>query len=201
MEMAEACLALSYLPARPVRGVSVVGGGGALGVSAADAAEAAGLAMPPLGEDLRQQIETMLPKPGSYAVNPVDVANPYVPPDLLGEVLRMTATDDRIDLQVLAWLPYHYKALAQLTGTSIGDVAPFREIADTAARVATETGIPIVAVMPNQTKGTGDLDVVELIATAREAFLEHRLPVFDDVAAAMRAVGRVTEYYGRPDGI
>ena len=79
-EMAQASLAFSLLPERVFQGVSVIGGGGALGVAACDAAESFGIGIPSFSSELKARIETFLPKPGSSAANPVDVANPYVPP-------------------------------------------------------------------------------------------------------------------------
>ncbi len=54
----------------------------------------------------KERIETYLPKPGCSGANPVDIANPYVPPQQLKEVLRHAATDERIDLQVMISLLY-----------------------------------------------------------------------------------------------
>ncbi len=41
------------------------------------------------------------------------------------------------------------------------------------------------------------MDVVEIHAKVREAFLERGLPVFDEIGDAMRAIGTSTDATGR----
>ncbi len=92
-ELSDAALAFSLLPAGEYRGCSIVGGGGALGIAAADAAESLGLAVPRLRGDLQAAILDVLPKPGSSATNPIDIANPFVKPEHIRKfcsVLRET---------------------------------------------------------------------------------------------------------------
>lgn len=194
-EMAQASLAFSFLPERVFQNVSVIGGGGALGVAACDAAESFGIGIPSFSSDLKARIEAFLPKPGSSAANPVDVANPYVPPQKLKEVLRHGAMDERIDLQVMISLLYHYKAIARAMGKPVAAVTPFPELADVIGDVAKETGKPIIVVLPNPKRGLGDMDVVEMLEQARRLFLEQGVPVFDEIKDAFRAIGHVNTYY------
>jgi acyl-CoA synthetase (NDP forming) len=195
-ELARACLAFAHLPPRQFTSISCVGGGGALAVAAGDAAEQHGIEIPALPETLRRRIEAVLPRPGSSAANPIDVANPFVPPDTLAAVLRLAAEDERIELQVLVSLLYHYKSQALTLGVGVGEIAPFEELAAATADVARETRKPIVVVLPNQKRGRRDIDVVEMLADARRAFLEHGLPVFDGIGEALRAIACVNQYSG-----
>jgi acyl-CoA synthetase (NDP forming) len=199
-EMAQACLAFSLLPPRTFGGISCVGGGGALGVAACDAAEARGIAVPLLLNDLRSRIEAVLPRPGSSAANPIDVANPFVPPKVLERVLRLAAEDDRVELQVLISLLYHYKSQAAAIGKAVSEITPFLELADAVGDIAEDTGKPVVLVLPNPKRGLDDLDVLEVMARARQAFLDRRIPVFDEIPEAIRAIGHVNAYYGRKNG-
>jgi acyl-CoA synthetase (NDP forming) len=199
-EMAQACLAFSLLPARAYRGISVVGGGGALGVAAGDAAEANGIAIPLLAPELQGRIDAFLPKPGSSPGNPIDVANPFFPPEGLREVLRLAAEDERVELQVVTSLLYHYKSQALAIGKSIADVAPFAQLAEAASDAAAETGKPVAFVLPSLKRGLDDLDVIEVLARARQAFLDRGIPVFDEISDALRAVGHLNTFYGRQHG-
>ncbi len=200
LEMARACLAFSLLPARAYRNVSVVGGGGALGVAACDAAEQAGIGIPPLPLDLRTRMEDFLPKPGSSAANPIDVANPFVRPKALKEVLRIAAEDERIDLQVMISLLYHFKAVARAMGKPVAAVAPCVELAETVYDVVRETGKPVALVLPNPKKGLDDLDIVEMIEQTRREFIHRGIPVFDEIEQALRAIGQVGDYYAKRGG-
>jgi hypothetical protein len=195
--MAQACLAFSMLPGRVYRGLSVAGGGGALGIAACDAAELLGLEISPFEEEVRKQVEALLPRTGASGTNPIDVANPYTPADVLENLLRAAAQGSRVDLQVLILLPHHYKGLTGGRPGMLDKVFPYRDMAERFQSVVRQTGKPIVLVMPNPKRGLLDLDVVEVHAKARQTFLEKGLPVFDEIGEAMRAIANVNRYYGR----
>jgi acyl-CoA synthetase (NDP forming) len=195
-EMAEASLGFSLLPPRSYEGISVVGGGGALGVAACDAAETYGLKLPVLKEEISDRIISILPKPGSSAFNPVDVANPLVPPQILKDTLLFTAEDDNIDLQILIQLLYHYESLAMALGAdSVRDVTPYRELADSVEEVVEQTGKPVIIVLPNNKRELQSMDVEEMMRVTRDIFLKKKIPVFDDLFDALRAIHHVSKYY------
>jgi acyl-CoA synthetase (NDP forming) len=195
-EMAEASLTFSLLPPRSYEGISVVGGGGALGVAACDAAETYGLKLPILDKKISDRIMSILPKPGSSAFNPVDVANPLVPPQILKDTLLLAAEDDKIDLQILIQLLYHYKSLAMALGAgSVRDITPYRELADSVEEVVDKTEKPVIIVLPNNKRELQSMDLEEMIRDARDIFLKKKIPVFDDLFDALRAIHHVSKYY------
>jgi len=196
-ELAEACLAFCFLPQRVFRRLSIVGGGGALGVTACDAAENFGMEIPALAPAIRKRVEDILPRPGSSGANPIDVANPFVEPKILREVLRTAAEDERIDLQIIVSLLYHYKTAARMMGKPIAQVAPYRELARLLGGVVKESGKPVAVVLANPKRGIDDMDIVEMLALARTEFLKHGLPVFDDLHEAIRAISHLNTYYGK----
>jgi acyl-CoA synthetase (NDP forming) len=194
-EMAQTSLAFSLLPQKTFKGISIVGGGGAIGVTACDTAETYGIAIPQLSAELQARIGDLLPKPGSSAINPIDVANPFVQPQVLKEVLRLAAADNRIDLQIIVSLLFHYKTIARMLGIPVAEVTPYRELAQAVRAVVDESGKPIIAVFPNVKRGMDDLDVTEMIALARREFLDCGLPVFDELHDAIRAIAHINAYY------
>ncbi len=194
-EMARTTLAFTRLPARVFRQISVLGGGGALGVGAADAAETHGISIPAFEPGLRGQIEDLLPRPGSSAANPVDVANPYVRPEILEQVMELAAADKRIELQILITLFHHYKNFSALTGKPVREVTPYAELAERVEKVVQKTGKPVVVVLNNPKRGTDHMDVVEMIQEARQAFMQRQIPAFDSLNEAMEAIARVNQYY------
>jgi len=197
-EMAQACLAFSLLPPRPYRGITVAGGGGALGVAACDMAEAYGLSLPHLEGEIYAAVLDCLPKPGSSAANPIDIANPYVPPKMIKEALLHAARDPRVDLQIQAPLLYHFKALSAMTGgVSFPAITPYAELAVAGREVADSTGKPVVVVLPNPRRRADDMDVEEVFRRARQAFLSRGIPVFDGLAEAMRAIRNVAAFASR----
>jgi len=195
MEMARTSLAFSLLPQRIYKGISVVGGGGALGVNACDIAEPLGLEIPRLKKEIEDRIISILPRPGSSAGNPIDVANPFVPARILKETLLLAAGDEKIDLQIMIQLLYHYKAFARGLGAdSLRDVVPCNELADGVKEVVDITGKPVIMVFPNIKQEIESMDIEEVMREVRKAFLDRCIPVFDDIADALEAVSRVSNY-------
>jgi acyl-CoA synthetase (NDP forming) len=195
--MARASLAFTKLPEGIYKKISVLGGGGALGVGAADAAESWGIEIPPFEPNRRSRIEEILPRPGSSAANPVDVANPYVSPEVLQQVLEIAAEDERIELQILITLFHHYKNFASLTGKPVGEVTPYEELADRVAEVVQKTEKPVVVILNNPKRGLDHIDVVEMIEKARLAFMGRGIAAFDDLYQALEAISHVNDYFER----
>jgi acyl-CoA synthetase (NDP forming) len=197
-EMAEACLAFSLLPPRVYRNITVAGGGGALGVSACDTAEEFGLNLPMLDPAISEAILEVLPRPGSSAKNPIDAANPFVGPHAYREIFLNAAKDPSIDIQFLIQLVYHFKSLSMAMGVqNVKEIVPYQEMADMAAEVVSQTGRPLVLVLPNIKQGMESLDIEDLNREMRNAFLGKGIPVYDDIRKALRAVGHVSRYYAR----
>ncbi|MCU0847069.1 MAG: CoA-binding protein [Spirochaetes bacterium] len=197
-ELSDAALAFSMLPRKSFNGISIIGGGGALGVAAADFAEEFGFSIPGLGADIQARILKHLPGPGSSPANPVDIANPYVPPDALREILVCAGGDDRIDLQVVVQLLYHYRALSVMLGSgSVREITPTRGLAEACADAMKATGKPVLLVLPNYKREPEAMEIEEVIRDTRRLFLEKGIPVFDDLRDAMKAAGAVSRYYCR----
>ena len=194
-EMAYTSLAFSMIPQGIYKGITVAGGGGALGVGACDAAERFGQELPLLEGDIRDAIMEVLPKPGSSANNPIDAANPFVAPQAYKEVFLNAAKDQRVDAQILIQLLHHYKSVSSGLGVGVRDITPYRELAEVVGTVAAETGKPIMLVLPDFKQGRDSLDIEEVIREARDAFLKQGVPVFDDLSNALGALRHVTRYY------
>ncbi len=195
-ELAQVNLAFSLLPEKSFKSISIIGGGGAIGVTACDTAESYGIEVPPLPARLQERIGNHLPKPGSSAINPVDVANPYVSPQNLKEVLLIAAEDQRIELQILDSLLYHYKPLAKMFGKQITEITPYKELTRAVRDVVDQTGKPVIAVLPNPRRGADDMDITQLIALTRQEYIDLGIPVFDELHDAIRAIAHINTYYG-----
>jgi acyl-CoA synthetase (NDP forming) len=193
-ELAQVTLAFSMLPQKSFKSISIVGGGGAIGVAACDIAEAYGIDIPPLSPDIQKHIGHFLPKPGSSAINPIDVANPFVAPQALEAVLLGSAEDPRIELQIIVSLLFHFKSIALMLGRPVSEVAPYKELAQAVRNAVDRTGKPVIAVLPNTKRGLDDMDIVRLIALTRQEYIRHGIPVFDELHDAIRAVARVNAY-------
>ena len=197
-ELSDAALAFSLLPAGEYRGCSIVGGGGALGIAAADAAESLGLDVPRLREDLQAAILDVLPKPGSSATNPIDIANPFVRPEHIREILLCASRDENIDVHIVIQLLYHYKSVQLAMGAgSIREITPYKELAKACREVVDIGKKPVMLVLLNIRQDEDDIEIEEMIRETRRLFSEAGMPVFDDIKNALRAVASVSRYYRR----
>ncbi len=197
-EMTDAALAFSLLPAGVYRGCSVAGGGGALGIAAADAAEPFGLAIPRLREDLQAAILEVLPKPGSSPADPIDIANPFVSPDAIKDILIYAARDENVDIHILIQLLYHYKSVqSSLSNVRLKDITPCRELAKACSDTVEIGKKPIMLVLPNFKQEEDAIEIEEVIRETRRLFTEAGMPVFDDVKNALRAIASVSGYHRR----
>lgn len=108
----------------------LVGHGQTACPTAADAAESFGIRVPSLRNDLQAAILDVLPKPGSSATNPIDIAHPYVSPQYIGEILLHASRDENVDFHIVIQLLYHYKALQlMMGGVKLNDITPYKELA------------------------------------------------------------------------
>ncbi len=201
-EMADAALAFAMLPLKEYQGLTAIGGGGALGVNTADMAEALGLKIPLLRNDLQEKIREILPQPGSSPANPIDIANPHVGPDILKETMIQASKDDNIQIHLMIQLLHAYKALAYaLEKKSVREVVPVSELV-AACRQAVQTGgKPVVMVLPNYQQDRDALDIEEVIREVREQCLAAGIPVFDQVQNALTAISRLALYVRRKNAI
>ena len=195
-ELAQASMAFALLPPRSFKSISIVGGGGAIGVTACDIAETYGIDIPPFSDDLQARIGNHLPRPGSSALNPVDVANPFVAPPILKEVLLAAAEDEQVELQIIVSLLFHYGTIARMFNKPVAEVVPFRELAEAVRDVVDRTGKPVVAVLPNAKRGLDNMEITQMIAMARQEYIDRDIPVFDELHDAIRAIANVNIYYG-----
>jgi len=195
-EMNDAALAFSLLPCRDYRGCSITGGGGALGIAAADAAESFGLAVPHLRKDLQAAIFDVLPRPGSSPANPIDIANPFVSPQSIREILIQASKDENVDIHIVIQLLYHYKSLQVTMGAkSIKDITPYRDLVRACREAIEIGGKPVVLILPNIRQEEEDIGIEEMLRETRRLFTEAGMPVYDDVGNALRAVASVSRFY------
>lgn len=195
-ELSDAALAFSLLPQNEYRGCTIVGGGGALGIAAADAAESFGINVPHLRKDIQEGILELLPKPGSSAANPIDIANPFMKPKQLKEVLLRASEDKSVDFHVVISLIFHFHSLKHNTGYTgkLRDLIPCKELAQACNEAAKVGKKPVMVVLPNLKQDENNIEIETIIREARRLYTEAGLPVYDDVKNALRAASLVSNY-------
>jgi acetyl coenzyme A synthetase (ADP forming)-like protein len=132
-ELIDVAALLSTQPMPRGRRVAIVTNAGGLGILCADACEAAGLELPPLGEETIRAIAPSLPAEASLA-NPVDMLGSATD-DSYRAVLPRLLADPAIDAVIALFVPA-VSATAHAVAESIAD-----------ASVAAEAEKPVLAVV------------------------------------------------------
>jgi acetyl coenzyme A synthetase (ADP forming)-like protein len=102
-ELIDVATLLSTQPAPRGRGVAVLTNAGGLGIMCADACEAVGLALPPLAEETRTRLETLLPAEASLA-NPIDMLGSATATSYEA-VLPLVLADPAVDAVIVLFVP------------------------------------------------------------------------------------------------
>ncbi|MBN1615593.1 MAG: acetate--CoA ligase family protein [Deltaproteobacteria bacterium] len=101
-EMADVLQAFLHLGPPQGSQVCVIGTGGGIGVSAADAFGRAGLDMSPLAEETRAALRDFVPAAGNMIRNPVDAGVAFSDPKVLEKALRILSKDPGVDMIVVS---------------------------------------------------------------------------------------------------
>ncbi len=162
-ELVDVAAVLSTQPAPRGRRAAVLTNAGGLGILAADACEAAGLELPPLGEATAARLGELLPAEASLG-NPVDMLGSATP-ESYERALPALLADPGIDAVVVLFVP-----AARATA---------RGVAEAIARAAEGAEKPVLAVV--------------LSAEGIPPALRGAAAPFTSPEAAVRALGRAAE--------
>ncbi len=193
-ELIDTTMAFLYLPPSTGRRVAVIGGGGGMGVTAADACSHVGLSVPSFPRGIAEQLRQVLPPAGTSIINPVDVGAPVISPQVFQRVLEITASAENIDT-IIATQTIHLftsgkmKGLAEIVGMLVDDSVQIP------LAIGRKFGKPIIMVLPLGSTGVDSLDVEKVRREFRDFHIKHRIPVYPTLERAARAVAHVVRYY------
>jgi len=194
-ELLDTVLAFCHLGETVGRRICPVGGGGGIGVAAADALEGIGLSVPVFSAELQRKLTALMPAAGASARNPVDVANPFPPPPMLRAVLETVCAEAEIDIIIVDEIEMVMVVPRE------GDATPPEGMFDELMRVPVEIkekyAKPVVAVMPVEAVSMATLASEGERRRARDFLHEHGIPVFLTLDRAAKALVNLTGYYRR----
>jgi acetyltransferase len=167
------CSALSRLLSAqttemPGKRVGVVTTSGGAGVHIADVVSAEGLELPPLSDEIRQRVESLIPSYGS-AINPIDSTAQVDVEERCG-IVEELMDEDHIDT-----------VLFQITNAA-GDHAV--EYAEELARITEGRETPVFV------SWTGGFDK----ARAKQVFEDAHIPVFEDPSLVVKTIAAISDF-------
>lgn len=191
-EMMDLLCLFDMLP--PVEGnrVGVIGGGGGKCIIAADLAEEAGLSVPPLSMEIREKLKDIVPALWDWLGNPVDFS-------IWGDD-AFKAAEVR---QVLADNPDFDCLITQMSDDNPMDdewwTAIIKMEVDNIISVHRQKTRPIIAVLSSARPGYADLQNVRwrTISEQQSKLVSEKVPTFDTMAEAVRALAKYVNYWER----
>jgi len=181
-EMVDLIVGFHCIPDFKAKRFSVVGGGGAITVAAADALEKEGLSILPFSEDTQKAIRAYLPPHGNSAKNPVDMGTPRFLAPTLKPILEAISESDRVDAIIIE----------QMAFDSSGSID--EKLAKAISSVHIDGGKSIIMTLPQNSTGSEGISAEQSRRKYREYYLSHGIPVFDSLERAVNVLGKILRY-------
>jgi len=183
-QMLDMLVALRFT--RPVpqgTGVAVVGRGGGISVMASDQIEAAGLHLPPIPPETKEELKQLLPNAGSIFGNPVD-ANSLLSADPISSTIQVLSRVPDINLFI-----YHlgFHPTSRWGDTRFASIVDLPSITSTLKKSQDLTGKPVIPVIRPPSESGGSDDFV----AAQETLISSGFPVFYSMNQASKALARL----------
>jgi acyl-CoA synthetase (NDP forming) len=198
-ELLDTVLAFVHLKPFTGRRVSPFGGGGGIGVAAADTFERVGLSVPVFPAALQSKLEGFIPAAGASARNPVDVASPFPPPPMLRAVMETVCEEADVDIIVVDEIEM---AMAMpRPGENARPPEAYYDLAQVPVDIHDRFGKPTVIVLPVEAVRADTTEAEGNRRRIRDFFLEHGLPVYLTKERAARALANFIGYHRRREAV
>ena len=193
-ELIDAAIAFTKYPSGCGSRVGLVSGGGGGAVAGADLCENVGLAIPTLSGDIQDKLGAFLPNVGASVRNPVDVANPVPPVQLLTSVLETVASSEHVDVIIMRRLFFSLKASRLVVGYSTIPDEEEKQLMEIPLMINERFGKALVMVLDEEVTG---IDIIEFEAERRrlrDYYLANGIPVYPTLDRAITAVAHLARY-------
>lgn len=181
-EIVDLIIGFTHIPDFKAANMSVVGGGGAITVAAADALDEQGLAIQVFSEDTQAAIRKYLPPYGNSVKNPVDIGAPIFIPEVFGPILDIISASNKVDAVVVEHIIH--RQLGQFD-ERVGNLIP---------DASSKSGKPFIVTMPQTTAESGAVEAEKIRRLFREHYLSRSIPVFDSLEQAANVLGKIKKY-------
>lgn len=186
-ELIDVLVALRFASPRPQgTGVALVGAGGGPSVLASDEIEKAGLQMPAMSRETKDELLQFLPLAGSILTNPID-APTLATSQAIGPTMRVLSQLPEIQILI-----YHlgFHPIGGLGGGRFASPEFLEPTIDAMKKVWQESGKPIVlAVRPGL-----NVEAMKEFLAIQEAFVNAGFPVFHSLRQAAVAMARLVAW-------
>jgi len=185
-DMAQIALAFRHLDTTGGTRVAVIGHGGGIAVSAADACSNAGLTMPPFSEEMQQDLRAFIPASGNMIRNPVDAIPVFIDTANIGHMLDLASAEKNIDMLIVSlsldWI-FEVDGGAHITRIAEYLAGPARDYVH---------GKPLVVTWRSY---RDDPRIPSLGLKIEKLLLDSGIPVYRGIVPATEALARWARYH------
>ena len=161
---------------------SVIGGGGAIGVSGADELEKKELAVLPFTDKTRQAVQAHIAAQGTSPKNPVDVGAPLLMPQIYEPVLDIITQSGEVDALVVEHWTHR---IMREFDESIAAIVP---------NAQKKSGKPFLVTMPQTSASAEEVMLEAQRRQYREWYISQSIPVFDSLPKAANVLKKILTY-------
>jgi acyl-CoA synthetase (NDP forming) len=192
-ELMDTTMAFLKLPPIKGRKFCVVGGGGGIGVAAADACERAGIPLPVFPHELQQKLLGIVPAQGASVRNPVDVGSPGPPPPMLKLVMDAVFTGTDIDGLIVSEINMSSAVRPPQTDMARQETLSQNQQAPIEAR--NKFGKPVIMVLPVESNGSEYAEAENARRRVADFYMQQSVPVFLTLERAAITLSRFICYW------
>lgn len=198
-ELVDAIYGFLYLPPWAGPRVTVMGGGGAIGVAASDTMERLGLTVPPFSQTTMEKLKKVFPAVGNSLRNPVDLGNPMIPPPKLRLVMEAAAEDGEIDtiiiIQIIYFVLFHVRHRLKRDDHPLAEFSFQPRLLKACQEVKERFKKAPILVMPDISTEAGMIDLETEWRRERDHYQAAGFPVFKSLDRAARALSHFLSYH------
>ena len=203
-ELMDALVALKYLK-KPGPRISLVGGGGAIGVFSCDLSHRSGLRLDHFSAETQRRLRQFYPTPGNSMQNPLDTGSPVVPVDVIENSLEIILESEPIDILIMVFLirplEVEVRSFMEMVGVPAGPPGAYLEgMLPVLERLKKKSNKEIITVFENRAMTVADVGVEKTSRIMRKAYQSHGIPVFSNVERALRGIRHAVAYTSRHPG-
>ena len=192
-ELLDTVSAFLHLPPVKNNNVCVIGGGGGIGVAAADACERASVNLPVFSKETQQKLMLVAPAQGASVRNPIDIGSPFPQPKMLEGAMDIALSEINIDAVILDEL--EMTPVVRDGKSNPANDARFEPNKQIPIQMKKKYNKAVIMVLPVEGNGADFINSEIARRGVVNSYQQQGLPVFLSLERAVIAFSHFAEYW------
>ncbi len=190
-ELLDTIAIFDYVPRGSYRNLAVIGGGGGVGVSAADISEIYNMKIPRSTPEIIEKINSFLPAQGTGNKNPFDIGAPSAPSSIVRNMLEIAHDWPAVDALIINRM-FFYGMKELMANDSPEQRGRLSAIIEFKQKVAKK---PIILVLEELAAGVDRIGMETARRQVRDELLKAGIYVVPSMFRAIRALSNLSGYW------